>query len=362
MDTGDVEQAWKLLVGVGRGWEVIGLRGELSEWLDELLDSDLPPGELGWWAKTTAGFLLCFTDAARAAELAAEANAIAPEADPTAPAMARLNLGHALSYCGRAEEATRHFEAAAEQFRWLDDPWHEASALQGLGSAAQDVETVIDHVERSARIFGRLHDDALGANCMTFMAGRALDIGEHIDDVRGWLDQAYELAARSGNTHERLHAELNDARLSQHRGDHAGAASAFAELLPSFRRIGDHRCVSRCLVGLGWAAVAAGDDPAARDHLVAGVSMADRVNDPRSIAAGLRFLAGTEVRAAQTVRAARLLGAADAAADRLDAARRNGLPGDDELREQLRQRIANGELQSALDEGYRTPPAELVAA
>lgn len=360
LSEGRIEQAWRLLADIGRRWQVIGIRGELFDWLEELLGRPLPSGDLGLRARLVAAFLLCFTDTGRAARLAAEAHDLASTANRADRAMAELTLGWTLGYLDRDESAVEHLERAVEQFRRLGDPWHEALALQGLGHAVHEVDATVDHLGRSAQLFGRLHDDVMRANCLTMLAARLLEAGQYLEKIRGWLAEARRLAERTGSTHELLHVELHDARLRQYRGDHRSAARAFRQLLPSLRRVGDHRCASRCLFGLGWAAVVEGDDTSAHTHLMACVTLADRVKDPREAAAALRLLSDLAERAGHIVQAARLLGAADAAADRLDPARRDGLPADHELLERIRDRIGSADLEAALREGFAAAPAQLL--
>jgi hypothetical protein len=113
-------------------------------------------------------------------------------------------------------------------------------------------------------------------------------------------------------------------------------------------------------VALGWAALARGDTAAAREHLTASVTSANHVKDPQELAAGLRLLARVELAEGRATRAARLLGAAQAPADRLDPARRNGLPADREIRARIEEDIGAERFQSAFDQGRTRPTLELV--
>lgn len=357
---GETERAWTLLTSVGRGWDTIGIRGELFDWLEELLARPLPDGDLGVRARITAGYLLFYIDADRSVHVASEALQLAPPTDPRLRAAAELTLGWALGYLGDRDAATDHLGSALERFRQLDDPWQEAITLQGLGHAAQDVETMIDHLEHAARMFDRLHDDVLRANCLTMMASRAVEMGQDDERIEGWLTEAQRIAERTGNTHERLHAELHRARLAQYRGHHEHAISTLRELLPALRRIGDQRCASRCLLGMGWAALTDGDHRSAREHLTAGVVMADRLNDPRELAAGLRLLSLLEHGDGRNTRAARLLGAASRAEQHLGQARRRGLPSTEPLRERLTEQIGAERFQQAYEQGRGSTPGRLV--
>ncbi|MDX1659355.1 MAG: LuxR C-terminal-related transcriptional regulator [Nitriliruptorales bacterium] len=356
---GETEQAWTLLTSVGGSWDTLGIRGELFDWLEELLGRPLPDGELGIRARITAGFLFLYTDAERAVRIAAEAVELASPDDDKLCAGAELTLGFTLGYLGDSETATDHLRSALERFRRLGATWQEARTLQGLGHVAQDVETMVAHLGQAAQLFAHLGDEILRANCLTMMASRALEMGERADRIRAWLDEGHGIADRTANTHELMHAELHRARLVQRQGDHDTAASTFRELLPSLRRMGDRRCASRCLLGIGWAALERGDHEAARENLASGIASANQVNDPRELAEGLRLLSRLEHEAGRDPEAVRLLGAASRAEDVLSPARLNGLPRIDALREQLTSSVDAQEFQKLFDEGRQTPVGQL---
>lgn len=73
------------------------------------------------------------------------------------------------------------------------------------------------------------------------------------------------------------------------------------------------------------------------------------------MAAGLRLLARSELEEGRATHAARLLGAAQVPADRLDAARRNGLPDVRDLEARIEERIGAERFRSAFEEGRTRP-------
>ncbi len=81
------------------------------------------------------------------------------------------------------------------------------------------------------------------------------------------LAEGRALCEATASRHELLHSEVFKVRLDQRLGDDAAAAARFAVLLPELRRIGDHRCITRCLLGLGQAAIARREGAAAREQL-----------------------------------------------------------------------------------------------
>ena len=361
LDRGDTESAWKFLAGVGFCWDVLGIRAELFEWLDTLLGEPLPSGPLGVEARVTAAVLLWFQDPERALTLAEAACRQAESEDDRHQALAHLVLGRVERSLSQTA-ALGHLETATATFQRLGDEWHYALAIDFLGEAQPEVERALAHYARAAAVFGRLGDDVTRANCLNQAAARCVDDDAHLGEAEAWLAEAHRLAELSRNRHELLHAELFRARLDQRRGEHAAAGPVCHRLLPEFRRIGDSRCVARCLVGLGWAAVVAGQQEVARRHLTECVEIAVHAMSGVDLASALRLLAELDRDAGVPWRAARLLGAAEAAAERLDPDRRRALLSDAGLRTHLEHELGAEAFETALDEGRRTPGHELARA
>jgi predicted ATPase/DNA-binding CsgD family transcriptional regulator len=310
LDTPDDAAAWAYVAGVGTGWEVAGARGDLFGWLDELLSRPFPPGIPPAPCWSAAAIVLCYQDTSRAVEIARRAVAAASSADRS---LAELALGWALALDADPAAAV-HLRAAAAAFEAAGDSWHVALALEALGDGEPDLETALDVVGRGAELFGTLGDDVKRANCLSQMALRCIDAGVRPDEARERLVEARELADRSANRHEQLHAELFGARLDQLWGNPEGGGPAFARLLPEFRRIGDRRCTGRCLLGLGQAAVRAGDIRGGRGHVLESIVIAQETGEPLDVVRGLRLLAECRTAEGDAAAAERLLAAAERAA------------------------------------------------
>ncbi|MER6590677.1 LuxR C-terminal-related transcriptional regulator [Micromonospora purpureochromogenes] len=357
------EPAWEFLAGIGTGWEILGVRGELFDWLNVLLDRPLPPAPLGVRAAVTVAFLLCYQDTRLALTYAQHAYDEAQQtgADDHDLALASLSLGWATMHNRQYPSAIGHFRQAVAEFLRLADDWHHALALQGLGDAVQDPEVRLAHLARSAELFGRMRDHVKRANCLNQMASGSIAVRAHLDEAQTWLTEAHRLAQLTGNHHERLHAEIFRACLDQCRGQHEFAGARFGRLLAEFRRIGDRRCMSRCLLGLGQAAVRDGDHEMARGHLTECILTADGTGDALEMAVGLRLLAASCHATGESQYAALLFGAADEAIEQLNPARRDALAGDHELRVALRDELGPDALASALADGRRTTLDQLLA-
>lgn len=363
LEQDETEAAWGFLAGIGTGWEILGVRNELFDWLGVLLDRPLPPAPLGVRAAVTAAILLCYQDTGLALKFAQHAydQAELTGADDDDMALACLSLGWGTTHNGDPASAIVHLQRAAQEFRRLGDDWHHALALEGLGHAQQDPGAALAHLAHSADLFGRMHDHVKRANCLNEMARRSIEVRAHLEEASTWLTEARQLADHTGNETERLHAELLQARLDECRAQYKLAGPQFGRLLAEFRRVGDRRCMSRCLLGLGHAALRGNDHESARDDITESIAIADTAGDTLGVADGLRLLAESRNASGDPEFAAALLGAADSAAERLDAARRYALPGDRELRSTLRDKLGPDLFASAFAAGQQTSLARLIA-
>jgi hypothetical protein len=354
LQRGDTDEAWAFVAGVGTGWEIVGIRDEVFDWLDALLEAPLPKGSLGLRATITAALLLSFyRDAPRATEIVRRGIRLDAVGDPGDLALTRLAIGATMPR-GNATGASM-LGAAAEEFRLLGDDWHRAVALRSQGDATEDLESALVYLDEAADLFGQLRDLVSRANCRHLMGARCVEADARLEDAERWLNEARELAARAGSRHEWLHAELFSAQLEQRRGDPGFTRARFEVLVPEFRRIGDLRCVGRSLLGLGVAVAAAGDQEAAARHLRDSLSALHSVGPTTALAAALRLLAGFSRGTGDARHAALLLGAADAVVEQLESETHDGLPPDGPLRAGLEQDLGPGELKARLAEGRRTP-------
>jgi predicted ATPase len=361
LDTDRTTEAWEFLAGVNTGWEVLGARADLFDWLDRLLAEPLPPGDLGVRSAVTATVLLCYHDTRRAAVFAALAGRLADDGTDHHRASALLALGWVLQYGGDRNRALPALFQASTAFADLGDDWHHALALSAVAQAAPDLTAALYHLECSADLFGRMRDHVKRANCLTTMAMRALDARTRLAEAAAWLTEATELAQATGNDHEWLHARLCQATLDQRQGRSDEARTGFGDILTALRRVGDRRCIVRCLLGLGESALVGGDAGTARRHLAEAVTIAVAINDPPKTANGLRLLAGSAHATRRFRHSATLLGAADTAALDLDQANRDTLVDDDDLRAALREQLGEPAFAAALAEGRHAAVGDLVA-
>lgn len=359
LDSGQTADAWAFLAGIGMGWEIIGTRREIFDWLDRLEKSP-PPAALNAGACAAAAVVLCCQDTGAALDRARQGVALAADGDRATVALTQLALGWALGYHEGSGAGQSELEAAEKNFAAFGDRWHQALALEGLGLGEEATPRSVATLIRAAALFGEHGDQVKRANCLNQMAHRCLDAGIRLDEASSWLEEARALALATGNEHEVLHADLFRAQLDLRTGNRAAAAAGFGLALGGFRRIGDRRCAARCLLGLGQTAVLRGDSSAAVGLLIESAGIAAATTDAYGLTTALALLATSELARKGPRAAAVLLGAAEAAAVRLDDARRDAIPELDEARAALSGTLDRQEWEAALTEGARSPVPALL--
>ncbi len=361
LESGQTADAWAFLAGIGMGWETLGVRREIFDWLDQLEKSP-PPAALNAGACAAAAVVLCCQDTGAALDRARQGAALAADGDSATVALTQLALGWALGYHEGSGSGQAELEAAEQNFAALGDRWHQALALEGLGLGEEATPRSVATLLTAAALFGEHGDQVKRANCLNQMAHRCVDAGIRLDEASAWLEEARALALATGNEHELLHSDLFRARLDLRTGNRVAAAAGFGLLLGGFRRIGDRRCAARCLLGLGQTAALRGDSSAAVELLIESAGIAATTTDAYELTTALALLATSALTRKGPRAAAMLLGAAEAAAVRLDHARRDAIPELDEARAALSGTLDRKEWEAALTEGARSPIPTLLHA
>jgi ATP/maltotriose-dependent transcriptional regulator MalT len=102
-------------------------------------------------------------------------------------------------------------------------------------------------------------------------------------------------------------------------GDDERARRAYEECLGVCRETGETRRICVILFNLGFLAQHVGDHERARDQIHQGIALAQTIDNKLALALGLTFLAGPLGSTGQRQRAVRLLGASEAALERIGA-------------------------------------------
>ena len=218
----------------------------------------------------------------------------------------------------RGDPAAAHRDAqqSLELFRELGDRWGQLQAIEWLGAAA----ATGDRAQAD-----RLHRDALrmaedlglwpqAADALSWLGRSALRSGD-LAQARELLARGMRLAAEQSYQPGQVFAELGLGQTARMEGKLDDAETHIRNVLRTSQRIGSEPDVARTvsLSELGFIAEHRGDPAAARSWHIQSLTAAQALGDPQAVAQALTGLAGAHASGGQPDRAARLLGAADAA-------------------------------------------------
>ncbi len=156
--------------------------------------------------------------------------------------------GLADGYSGRQESALLHLDEAERIAAELDESWelaavHHTRGLALRGASREDAARAIAELEQAMRGYA-LAGDMLHASSARFnMALISAEAGLEPEQAARWAAECADYAASIGNEHELAHAHLVQQMLQV-----PDAAESLDELLEAFRRLGDLRCVTRCML------------------------------------------------------------------------------------------------------------------
>ena len=172
----------RLAGALGWFWAMFGYHAEGVRWLQEALVRAPQNLFLRTRALIPLGMILASkgeTEGARTALL--EALTLAEGRDPTAAAMARIPLGHAMHIAGEREEGTRLLEEALHSWKTLGDPWGVGLALCSLGLAADmagDTVAAVAHYTDGVRELEAAGDAHQAAYYHGFLGINAWKLGD----------------------------------------------------------------------------------------------------------------------------------------------------------------------------------------
>lgn len=196
-------------------------------------------------------------------------------ADSDSRRAAHQLAGFAAAYRQQTEVALRHLAEAERLAKQLGQDWELGAIRQARGIAlsagpAPDPDAALEAYSASIRAYARAGDRTYVNNVRYMMASTAADSPVHREQAIAWAAEARAEAERMCNEHEAAHARLVQATLG------LAESGELDELVGSFSRIGDQRCLNRALLLRAEAAAT----PAERIAVLArALEIADAVSD-----------------------------------------------------------------------------------
>jgi predicted ATPase/DNA-binding NarL/FixJ family response regulator len=271
MSRGDTEEGLRLCTGLRSPWVAYGEATEGGVWLDRFLaaEGDVPAAVRARALTARAELALEQQDYRAAARHAQAGLELSRESGGGAAALRVLAVVGLRA--DRHEDALASIEGAAQAARGDRDDWEEGLALAIKA-------TIMAHQ-------GRL-DEAQQAFT------EALDV---LRDNNGW-GVAQALYGFGG--------------LARARGDHAAALRHFRDALALYREIDARPEIARCLLGIGWVALAQPDLQLARSSVIESLQLSLATGQRVPVARGLEAAAVLAAAGADPVTAVQLHGAA----------------------------------------------------
>jgi predicted ATPase/DNA-binding SARP family transcriptional activator len=267
----------------------------------------------------------------------------------------------------RGDPAGVHRDAqqSLELFRELGDRWGQLQAIEWLGAAAAATG---DSAQAD-----RLHRDGLrmaedlglwpqAADALSWLGRSALRSG-NLAQARELLERGMRLAAEQSYQPGQVFAELGLGQTARVEGKLDDAETHIRNVLRTSQRIGSEPDVARTvsLSELGFIAEHRGDPAAARSWHAQSLTAAQVLGDPQAVAQALTGLAGAHASGGQPDRAARLLGAADAAWHPPGASHQPGASADSDVRRitaVTRQALGEAGFAAEFQHGRRLSPQQ----
>ena len=218
---------------------------------------------------------------------------------------------------GDPAAAHRDAEQSLALFRELGDRWGQLQGIEWLGAAAAATG---DRAQAD-----RLHRDGLrmaedlglwpqAADALSWLGRSALQSGD-LAQARELLERAMRLAAEQSYQPGQVFAEIGLGQTARSEGKLDLAETHMRNVLQTSQRFGSEPDMARTisLSELGFIAEQRGEPAVARSWHIQCLAAAQKLGDPQAVAQALTGLAGARALGGQPDRAARLLGAADAA-------------------------------------------------
>jgi predicted ATPase/transcriptional regulator with XRE-family HTH domain len=285
-----------------------------------------------------------------------------------APADLRADALYAASMLARAQADHAAAAALAEEAltlaRGLGDALRTLQALYILGNVAQfrgDHALAAVRLEEGLLLARELNDPGRIASFLNVLGDVARARG---DDARAvaLVEEGLALKQELGDAEGAAWCLNNLGGLALDRDDLARAGDYFAQALALFRQIGNRAGIAGALNNLGSVAVRRGDERAAEPPLRESLTVYADLEDDAGVASVLEELATLAVMAGEAERAARLLGAAEAAREATGEALLPSLRVNlDRTVAEVRRQLDRRALESTWNAGRSAPLAEIVA-
>ena len=318
IDANHADEAARLVGAMGWFWFMRGFWQEASDWLTKLLNMvDVPKPRLRAKALIRAGAVETIRgNITRSAELGEEALEICTDIGDEQGVAWCMNLLGQTTMIHR-EDLDKAFELLKESieiFRKLGDEWGVAWSTRYLGQMFElqgDVNRAVQLQRDALHKFDDLGDDWNAAHSLYLLGGTFRDNGD-FEEAKPYFQESISKSKLVADNVMAAHALQGLGVVALKSGHYQDADEYLQSALDVLQRIGDEHCASRVLANMSQIAQHDGEYAQATKLQQQSLQGFNNIERKDQIAYGFARLAALAKMSGFNVRAARLLGAAEA--------------------------------------------------
>ncbi len=211
------------------------------------------------------------------------------KSDPTGQARSLLNLGDALSSCGRPFQALSYYQQALGKYRELGDHRGEAASLGNLGIAYQllsQYQQAIEYQQQSLSIKREIGDRQGEANSLGNLGNAYQSLGQYQQSIE-YTQQTLAIAREIGDRQGEANSLGNLGIAYDSLGQYQQSIEYTQQQLAIAREIGDRQGEANSLGNLGNAYDSLGQYQQSIEYQQQWLAIAREIGDRRGEAASL---------------------------------------------------------------------------
>jgi non-specific serine/threonine protein kinase len=310
----DVEAGLLLSSRLLRYWESSNLR-EGTRWLESFLskeDANRIPHAKAYALHAYGSLLIWLQEFDKARSIAQECLTLFQTIkDPEGTVDALIMFGNVFMFRYDPADAEKFGEQALALAQTLDDPWREATALYYLGWSTRNYERMFSRWEKAALLFRKVGDQVSLANVLGWL-GQFRVLNGDLELAEAYLDEAMVLWQSNKRANIWDNTRLVRSQILLVRGNYEQARAILEEIMVTAEETGNRMSQLWVKLRMGYVALRSGN--LAEAHQLLRETAYEFAEDRYTVGAlfALEGMAGLYIALGKPIRAAPLIGWADA--------------------------------------------------
>jgi predicted ATPase len=360
----DVEAGLLLSSRLLRYWESSNLR-EGTRWLESFLSKEevnRTPHAKAYALHAYGSLLIWLQEFDKARSIAQECLTLFQTInDPEGTVDALILFGNVFMFRYDPAEAEKFGEQALALAQSLDDPWREATALYYMGWATRNYERLFGRWEKAASLFRKVGDQVSLANVLGWL-GQFRVLNGDLELAEAYLDEAMVLWQSNKRANIWDNTRLVRSQILLVRGNYEQARAILEEIMVTAEETGNRMSQLWVKLRMGYVALRSGN--LAEAHQLLRETAYEFAEDGYTVGAlfALEGMAGLYIALGKPIRAAPLIGWADAIRVKINDPRPNIEQADvDALMAACLVKMGEEAFSDAYDEGVKMSLGEALA-